>query len=196
MFVFLLLLPTIAALDFTGYVVDSYCWDKPATGSFPAHTAPPPGCIDVCLLISSKILFDIIYISFLSFTIPNYTHLTQQPSMHQPYVCPFFFWSPSYFSLFFGKYFRKKIKRIKRIKRTQLTTSPFLHTVECIRDVSVCLAKMVMLEKDSITQKYAQKYTFDATATTSLQQLICANTQDVTDSSKLLAADSCNPSTC
>ena len=71
-----------------------------------------------------------------------------------------------------------------------------VHTVECIRDVSVCLAKMVMLEKDSITQKYAQKYTFDATATTSLQQLICANTQDVTDSSKLLAADSCNPSTC
>ena len=86
--------------------------------------------------------------------------------------------------------------KIKRIKRTQLTTSPFLHTVECIRDVSLCLAKMVMLEKDSITQKYAQKYTFDATATTSLQQLICANTQDVTDSSKLLAADSCNPSTC
>ena len=138
--------------------------------------------------------FLIVYISFLSFTIPNYTHLTQQPSMHQPYVCPYFFFG----HLLIFLYFLANISgnKIKRIKRTQLTTSPFLHTVECIRDVSLCLAKMVMLEKDSITQKYAQKYTFDATATTSLQQLICANTQDVTDSSKLLAADSCNPSTC
>ena len=44
--------------EFTGYVVDTFCWNKPAkyanatfcTGSgckWPAHTAPPSGCIDL-----------------------------------------------------------------------------------------------------------------------------------------------------
>ena len=45
-----ILLATIsksAPVDFSGYLVDTYCWNKTATGNYPAHTAPPPGCIDL-----------------------------------------------------------------------------------------------------------------------------------------------------
>ena len=100
--------------------MDTFCWDKPAVGNFPAHTAPPAGCID-------------------------------------------------------------------------LTVSPQLHTMECIRDVPVCLNEMVMLDQDTTTNHYSKKYTFDAAATLSLQQLICDQQGDVTDSSKLLSSTSCNP---
>ena len=108
------------AIDYTGYIVDSYCWNKPAIGSFPPHTAPPAGCID-------------------------------------------------------------------------LTKSPELHTMECIRDVTVCLNSMVMLSQDTTTNIYSKKYSFDAASTLSLQQLICDQKGTVKDSSKLLSSTSCNP---
>lgn len=117
-----ILLATIsnsAPVDFSGYVVDTYCWDKPAIGNFPAHTAPPSGCID-------------------------------------------------------------------------LTVSPQLHTMECIRDLGVCLAAMVMLDQDPSTKVYSKKYTFDPAAILSLQQLICDQKGQVT-TNKLLPSTSCNP---
>ena len=64
-----------------------------------------------------------------------------------------------------------------------LATSPEKHTMECIRDVSVCLAKMIILGQDASTKKYAPKYSFDAASTLALQQMICEENKgkDVTD---------------
>jgi len=55
--------------------------------------------------------------------------------------------------------------------------------MECIRDVSVCLAKMIILGQDASTKKYAPKYSFDAASTLALQQMICEENKgkDVTD---------------
>ena len=47
--------PAPAAVDATGYLVDAFCWNKkaiPAKGgapSFPAHSAPPAGCVDLAV---------------------------------------------------------------------------------------------------------------------------------------------------
>jgi hypothetical protein len=128
---------TQSGVAFTGYVVDSFCWDKtpkndggsectnadPMTCAWPAHSAPPAGCVD-------------------------------------------------------------------------LARNPERHTLECIREIPVCLYALTMLARDEEgTGLYGSKYAFKGKALLALQQLMCDQESTQTDASKQIPKGMCRDGT-